>query len=383
MARRTIAAIAFASVLLSGAIAHADDAPVAKPKVAVFPLAGDAADDQREKIGFSLRAKLDRDGHYEPIDGPTMADYAAANGKPVDLTTDVKTLTGLVKDESPVILIWGKLDAAGPTLTINTVDLRQAGQPVHTTVKAIKQPTDMRFVVEDILGTLSGVGKFSHPVENEVQDDPAARELWQKNPNLVPDGDFATSAPWKALLREEVYAPPVSDKLPGVDKVVIYRRKVLTTGPAEVRANDGGRTVLAMNLSKDVAESNGLACLSSPFDIQPNTRYRIQFRYKSDGPSLHVFVKGYVKGKDLAGKEADVQNYECQVPPSGGTHGQWKTVVCDINPQSPNGPPAFLKVDLYAYLSPGRVQFSDVEVKAVGEPTRKATDDAIKPEGRH
>jgi hypothetical protein len=53
--------------------------------------------------------------------------------------------------------------------------------------------------------------------------------------------------------------------------------------------------------------------------------------------------------------------------------------VCDINPQSPNGPPAFLKVDLYAYLTPGRVEFSDVEVKAVGDPTRKATDDAIKP----
>jgi hypothetical protein len=49
---------------------------------------------------------------------------------------------------------------------------------------------------------------------------------------------------------------------------------------------------------------------------------------------------------------------------------------------SPNGPPAFLKVDLYAHLSPGRVQYSDVEVKAVGEPTRKATDDAIKPGGR-
>jgi hypothetical protein len=42
-----------------------------------------------------------------------------------------------------------------------------------------------------------------------------------------------------------------------------------------------------------------------------------------------------------------------------------------------------LKVDLYAYLSPGRVEFSDVEVKEVGAPTRKAVDDAIKPEGKH
>jgi hypothetical protein len=383
MARRIYAPVAIAWLALMGTASRADDAVAPKPKVAVFPLAGDATDDQRDRVGFSLRTKLDKDGHYEPIDGPTMADYAAAAAKPVDLTTDVKTLTDLVKDDAPVILIWGKLDAKGPTLTVNIVDLRTADKKIQTISRPIAKPTDMRFVVEDVLGTVPGVGPFAHPVENEVVDDQAARDAWAKNPNLVPDGDFATSEPWRALLEAKVYNPPISQSLPAVDKVVIYQKEKQAATGSEAHAYDGGDSVLAMNLSKDTAENNGQACISSPFDIKPNTRYRLQFRYKSAGPSLHVFVKGYVKGKDIAGKEADVQCYECQVPPSGATKGQWKTVVCDINPQSPNGPPSFLKVDLYAYLSPGRVEFSDVEVKEVGAPTRKAVDDAIKPEGKH
>jgi hypothetical protein len=385
MSRRTIAPIAIACMALLGTWSRADDAAAPKPKVAVFPLAGDADQDKRDAVGFSLRTKLDKDGHYEPIDGPTMADYAAAAAKPVDLTTDVKTLTDLVKDDAPVILIWGKLDAKGPTLTVNVVDLRTADKTVHTISKPIAKPTDMRFVVEDVLKTVPGVGPFGHPVENEVTDDQASRDAWAKNPNLVPDGDFATSEPWRALLEAQDYHPPISESLPGVDKVVIYQKKkdAKTAAVSEVHAYDGGDSILAFNLSKETAENNGQACLSSPFDIKPNTRYRLQFRYKSAGPNLHVFVKGYVKGKDIAGKDAEVQCYECQVPPSGGTKGQWKTVVCDINPQSPNGPPAFLKVDLYAYLSPGRVEFSDIEVKEVGAPTRKAVDEALKPEAKH
>ena len=139
------------------------------------------------------------------------------------------------------------------------------------------------------------------------------------------------------------------------------------------------RHVLAMKLSKDVAESNGLACLSKGIPIEPETRYRLQFKYKSDGPHLHVFVKGYIRKDDISGNVADLQSYECQVPPSGATKGKWETVVCDINPQNVSGSPEFLKIDLYAYLAPGTVEFDDVQLKAVGEITRHAVDDAIKP----
>jgi hypothetical protein len=173
----------------------------------------------------------------------------------------------------------------------------------------------------------------------------------------VANGNFADSKSWQALLGPDVYPPPVEDSLPEEDKVNIYR----------MPDGKGGVTnVLAMNLSKGVAESYGLACLSDPIVIEPNMRYRLSFRYRSDGPKLHVFVKGYTTGKDIAGKPAEREAYRRQVPPSGSTEGQWKTVVCDLTPANPNFVVEHLRVDLYAYLSPGMVMFDNVQLKAIG-----------------
>ena len=368
MRNRPILSYLCASVFICGqffcAFARAEDA--AKPKAAVFPLSGTATQDQRDKVGFSLRAKLDRDGHFDPIDGPTMADLTG--DKTVDLSTTPDTLVNLAKDESPVILIWGVVNAAGSGVDIKLKidDLRDKGGKPIEIEKPIKQPTDLRFAIEDILQQINGVGQFSHPVENAVTDDAAAKEMWANNANLVPDGTFTKEGSWTALLRSEKYQAPISADLPATDKVVIYKLSAT-------------QNVLAMKLSKDVAESNGLACLSAPIPIEPETRYRLQFKYKSDGPTLHVFVKGYIKAKDISGEMSDLQSYECQVPPSGATHGQWKTVVCDVNPQNVSGAPKFLKIDLYAYLKPGTVMFDDVQLKNVGDQTRHAVDDAIKP----
>src|SRR5271170_974016 len=97
--------------LILGSAGGAALAEPEKPKVAVFPLGGDAPSDLREKVGFSLRTKLDRDGHYEPIDGPAMAEMTG--DKAIDFQTDLKTLTDLSKDTNPAVLIWGELDKAG------------------------------------------------------------------------------------------------------------------------------------------------------------------------------------------------------------------------------------------------------------------------------
>ena len=365
------------TLLFSIWIVRSSFADGAKPKAAVFPLSGNASQDARDKIGFSLRTKLDRDGHFEPIDGPTMAELAG--DKPVELSARVEDLTAMAREELPVILIWGELNTNGDgfKLRINTRDLRQVNGSVQHIDKTLGQPTDLRFAMEEVLQTIADVKKFDHPIEESVLNDPKSLELWGKNPNLVADGDFAKSGPWTALLRSEKYPAPFSDELPEPDKVVILRDSNGAKTPTTQSVVD--HHVLAMNLSKDVAESNGLACLSDAIAIEPNTRYRLQFRYKSDGPSLHVFVKGYIKKKDISGTIADLQSYECQVPPSGPTKGKWETVICDVNPQNVSGTPKFLKIDLYAYLTPGRVMFDDIQLKAVGRQTRHAVDDAIKP----
>jgi hypothetical protein len=329
-----------------------------KPKVAVFPLGGDAPSDQRERVGFSLRTKLDRDGHYEPIDGPAMIDLTGDTA--INFQTDLKTLTDLSKDANPTVLIWGELDVAGSgtKLRIKTFDLNQPDPLPHEFEKSLAQPTDLRFAVEGILQTLDGVKPFEHPSEESVSDDPALAALFAKNPNLVVNGNFAEEKNWVALLEADMYPPAVGDSLPEEDKVNIYR---MPDGKGNTE------NVLAMNLSKNVAENNGLACLSDAIPIEAGMRYRLSFRYRSDGPRLHVFVKGYTTGKDIAGNAAEREVYRRQVPPSGATDGQWKTVVCDMTPANPNFPVEHLRVDLYAYLSPGVVMFDDVELKAIGK----------------
>ena len=153
-----------------------------------------------------------------------------------------------------------------------------------------------------------------------------------------------------------------------IDKINIYSLPTVS-----------GKTnnVLAMNLSKTSAENNGLACLSAPINTAPDTRYRLSFRYKSDGPKLHVFVKGYTLAENIKGEKTEREIYRRQVPPTGPTNGQWLTILDDLNPQHIAFPVQYLRIDLYAYLTPGLVMFDDVVLKSIGTQTRHPKDDAL------
>ena len=121
-----------------------------------------------------------------------------------------------------------------------------------------------------------------------------------------------------------------------------------------------------MRLSKECAENNGMACLSEPIKVEPGTRYRISFRYKSDGPSTHVFVKGYTTGKNVAGEKADREVFRTQVSPTGADQRQVGDGGLRRQPRQPELPRRKPAVDLYAYLTPGIILWDDVMVKEIG-----------------
>ena len=141
----------------------------------------------------------------------------------------------------------------------------------------------------------------------------------KSNPNLVANGGFDQAASLGDDLSIDI-RKPIEIRPPEMDDVGIVKQA-------------DGNSVLVMKLFKDCAESNGMACLSAPIKIEPNTRYRLSFRYQSDGPRLHVFVKGYTEAKTIDGKQAEREIYRRQVPPSEKTDGQWVTVVDELNPQ--------------------------------------------------
>jgi hypothetical protein len=353
---------------LSAALVSAADTE--KPTIAVFPLSGSASDAAREKVGFALRAKINRDGTFDAIDGPTMSDLS---GGPVALNATPASLQKMLGDQKPAVLIWGELSGDEVlTLKVKLLDLRQPPAKAREINKTISEPAQLRFAIETVLQSIPGIKEFEHPSEQAVSDDPATAALWKSNPNLLEEGNFADGSKWTVLYRSEAYPPPISDTLPETDKVAIYRL------PAD-KSGEAARHVLAMRLSEGAAQSNGMACTSEAFPIKPNRRYRISFRYKSDGPTLHVFVKGYYTGPGIGGQPTPTEDYRRQVPPSGPTNGKWVTIVDDMNPQNVNHPVETLRVDLYAYVSAGLVMFDDVDLKDIGPQSRHATDDAMRP----
>jgi hypothetical protein len=357
-------------VVIAPSLASAADAADLKPKVAIFPLGGDAPADLREKVGFSLRSKVDRESTYEAISGIEMAEAVAMLGKPVTFATGDDAIDALVRPTGAEIAIWGDLSAsgAGHVLAVKVFDFRALDPLPFEVRQQIDKPTDVRFVAEKILQHLAGVKRFEHPTEEAVSNDAASAALWQANPNLVVNGTFDETGHWERLYMAERHAVRISSAMPDQDKVVIYAM----TDP------DGtANKVLMMKLSRQAAENNGLAALSQPIAIAPDTRYRLQFRYQSTGPLVRVFVKGYTNVLDGKGGTVEREIYRRQVPPAGQTDGKWVTIVDDLNPQHVSQPVQHLRVDLYAYLHPGQVMFDDVMLKAVGQPTRKATDAAI------
>lgn len=350
--------------LIGMAAIAAADAAADQPKVAIFPLAGNAPEDLRAKVGFSLRSKLDRDGPYQVLDGYTMAELVEGI-EPVTFQTDLERVKKLADSVDAEILIWGEITntPAGAELRIRIFDLMQLDPAPHQIRRIITKPTDLRFVSEQVLEALPDVRKFEHPSEQAVQRDETAETLWKSNPNLVANPGFEEDGNWEFIYRAIRRPVAAADRLPIPDDAVM----------TEV---DGSR-VLVMRMSTEAAESNGLAVLSAPIPIEPNTRYRFSFQYKSDGPKLRLFVKGYTMAENIKGESAEREIYRRQVPSTAGTDGKWVTVVDELNPQHVAFPVQHLRIDLYVYLHPGLVMFDDITLKAVGQQTRAAKDAAI------
>lgn len=333
-----------------------------RPVVAVFPFGGDAAPTLRERTAFAIRAKLDRLDAFTVIDGHRMKELADAVGIDITHEADDRRLLRAAEGETPDVLIWG--DLHGGVLRAKVLDLRQAGAAPQYFERRIDRPTDLRFATEAICELVPGVGTFQHPTEEPLREDPSSALAWKQNPNLQPDGSFDRVGDWRALLGPDKYPPPQQRAIPAVDRVAIV-------------PDETGNPRLVLRMGPGVAATYGLACLGGIVPIEPDTRYRLGFRYRSDGPVARVFVKGYTTGADLAGRRAEREVYRRQVPTVGDTKGQWREVVVDLNPQHRTFRVEHLRVDLYVYLSAGVAEFDDVVLKKVGALTRRASDDAL------
>ncbi len=360
----------------------ADPSPKVQKTVAVLPFiyTTDAEQKLAERMRFAVGAKLSRDGAYDRMDKVQVDEALSALQIPwsTEMPAEeeiAKAITTLGTDET----ITGFIRDRKLTLNLYVGDKL-------TKTSTIEIPGDVdspKLAVEHILTDLMGV-KFQHIRQVECDHShPEIEKLWQQRPNLAPDPSFeqaAASDPhvatnWSVILGAKEYHPPL---ISAVDAAELSENQVAIV-PKSVATGDASAQgdCLMMRMSENIAENNGLACISTWIPAEDSKMYRFACQYHSTGPSLHLFLNGYAFRPDQFGDKKDPeavrrQAYRYQVVPRGKTNG-WKLVEADLTPSAqPNKlkPEDTLKIqwirlDLYIYLKAGDVFFDDITLKKI------------------
>jgi hypothetical protein len=386
-----------AGLAAGAAPAHAaDEKPPAasapaqkKPTLAVLPFVGsnDKEKELAEQMRFAVSQKIVNDadggGKFDRMDNvqveqmisalgiPWAAGGSAGPGTLPDADDLEKVLTTLGTDK----IIAGTVKGRKLTLM-----LYEGATLVKTAAVEIPSARESpKLAVEKVLTDLTGA-TFAHMRTLEADhSNPAVEKRFAANPNLVTDPDFAaaakdkktTEAAWDAILGPNHYAPPLltAEKALqlGEDQVAVVPRSV-----ADAREKNG--YCLMMRMSKNVAESNGLACESTWIPVTAGKKYRFTCRYYSQGPTARLFLKGFAYKPDQYGDKNDPEAvrreyYRAQVAPRNKNSG-FELIEMDFTPSSlkPTDPKIeWMRVDLYVYLHPGTIFFDDIVMKKLDE----------------
>ncbi len=342
-----------------------------KTTIAVLPIAGSSQPEQAlaEKVRFALSQKISRDGAYDRKDNTDIDDAVSALQIPVrDEMPSAADVAKIAQTLGVERVITGKVDNRKVTLVLYQQD-KQISTATGTIPTGKESP---KLAYEKLLTDLLNL-QFKHITEVECDhSDPETEKRFAQRPNLCPDPGFEIAgktwdsklATWGAVMRAERYPPPLisaseADALPE-DRVAIVPNI----------AGDGH--YLLMRMSKEIAESNGLACESTWIPVEQGAKYRFTVRYRSTGPRLRLFIKGFAVKGDQYGEKNDPEAvrreyYRFQVLPREQNKG-WELIEADFNPGSlkPTDPPIqWVRVDLFIYLHPGKVSFDDVVVKKI------------------
>ncbi|MCD4728008.1 MAG: hypothetical protein K8R46_10120, partial [Pirellulales bacterium] len=176
--------------------------------------------------------------------------------------------------------------------------------------------------------------------------DMIAEENWKKGPNLVA-GDFEHGANG---------VPKGWDKTAGQQREPLGGQVRWTTENGK-----SGNRLIRFVLDKQVAETTGVMYYSDYFPVEEGARYRFQCRWRTDGPTVKVFVKCY----DYLSEEGRRREVYRSQQNLKGPKDSWNTHTEDFTPKHTKYSPRWGRVMLYAYLKPGTVEFDDAIVKRI------------------
>jgi len=329
-------------------------------------------------VGEMIWKKLDRQGGFViPESMIDVRDTLAGNKAPIGPDTPLAEVARVVRDDfGGQIAIWGSVErVAGREwdeydLKIRCVDFSTQPKPkvIYSVNARTKTVSEIPHVyVKQLFDRLYGRKSLG-----PAPIDPLTEKNWQENPNLVPGGDFERG---------------VGGVPAGWDSRGGQRREPLGRLVRwELEPGNPTNRILRLTFDKALGDTFGVMYYSDFFPVDEGATYRLQCRWRTDGPRAKVFIKCYdamesnyrqpgsasaAQGTSRGQVPSEPQRRECYRSQQNlkGPTNTWNTHTEDFTPRHTRYTPRWGRVMLYGYLDAGTVQFDDVVIKQVIPPS--------------
>jgi hypothetical protein len=181
-------------------------------------------------------------------------------------------------------------------------------------------------------------------------DDASAGKRWKEEKNLIMNGDFEVGQ--KAPANWE----PLKEHMSWVDSPEGKQGKCVK-----------------FDMPEDVAATYGMLLYSQSYAVEEGATYRIRWRFRTNGPAVKLFIKGYDEFHadfGFAGQDREVwrSRKDPQFRPELREYrlNEWTEYGHDFVPFL-KGPkhPKYIRLMFYAYWPKGVVWWDDIVVKKI------------------
>jgi hypothetical protein len=330
-----------------------------------------------QMVGDMVWKKLEREGGFiipdsmlDVRDLCTARKIEIAPGSPLSEVAQI-----VRRDFDADVAIWGSVERAPGAeweiydLVIKCVDFSQAEPKVVYEVSARTNSVSEipHLYVQQMLDKL-----YDRQPGGPPPVDQFAEENWNNNPNLVQGGDFQKGAGGVPTGWDEGWEGGFVDQYERLGNVVQWIPE----------AGNAYNRVVRFTMNQALADSTGVPYYSKAFPIEEGAKYRFQCRWRSNGPSVKVFIKCYAEvgseyTPDATPRPSGMrrgsyvpetsQLRECYRSQQNlyGPKNTWNTQTQDFTPKHTKYTPRWGKVELYAYHPAGVVEFDDVVLKQI------------------
>jgi len=325
-----------------------------------------------QMVADSIWKKLDREGGFLIPDSMSdVRDLCTTNHREITPTTPLAHIAEVVRgDFDADVGIWGSVERAPEAeweiydLVIKCVDFSEpAPQVVYEVSARTKSVSEIpHLYVQQMLDKLYERRPGGPPPVDQL-----AEENWKKNPNLVEGGDFQKGAGGAPTGWDKGWEGGFVDQYEPLGNVVQWIPE----------AGNPTNRVIRITMDQGLADSTGVPYYSKAFPIEDGAKYRFQCRWRSNGPSMKVFIKCYDQmattyapgsaGSKGARAPDTSQLRECYRSQQNlyGPKNTWNTQTQDFTPEHTKYTPRWGRVMLYAYHPAGVAEFDDVVLKQI------------------